>query len=148
VSAIRNGGILIADNVVLDPNLDVDGDGIPNGWEQAHGLDPFNPNDANLDNDGDGMSNLQEFLAGTDPTNGASFFGMTAIAREGNNVRVTWAMGSGKTNSLQVATDGSGFTNDFTDLFIATDTVGSVTNYLDVSAASQTQRFYRVWLVP
>jgi hypothetical protein len=146
---VRNGGTLIVGTLVLDPDLSAVGDGIPNGWKQQYGIDPLDSNVANKDSDGDGMSNLQEFLAGTDPTNAASFFGITAIAREGNDVRVTWTMGSGKTNSLQVATGaGSGFTNDFTDLFIATDTVGSVTNYLDVGGAMQTQRFYRVWLVP
>lgn len=146
---VRNGGTLIVGTLVLDPNLSAVGDGIPNGWKQQYGLDPLDSKLANKDSDGDGMSNLQEYLAGTDPTNAASFFGITAIAREGNDVRVTWTMGSGKTNSLQVTTSaGSGFSNNFTDLFIATDTVGSVTNYLDVGAASQTQRFYRVWLVP
>jgi hypothetical protein len=38
---------------VLDLAGDVDGDGIPNGYELAHGLDPFNPADASLDSDGD-----------------------------------------------------------------------------------------------
>ena len=52
--------------------VDSDGDGIPDYWELAYGLNPNNPNDANLDADGDGMTNLQEFRAGTDPTNSAS----------------------------------------------------------------------------
>ena len=146
---VRGGGTLIVGTLVLDPDLSAVGDGIPNGWKQQYGLDPLAANVANEDSDGDGLSNLQEYLAGTDPTNAASFFGVTAIAREGNDVRVTWTMGSGKTNSLQVATGaGSGLTDDFTDLFIATDTVGSVTNYLDIGGVSQTRRFYRVRLVP
>ncbi|MCX8157486.1 MAG: lamin tail domain-containing protein, partial [Verrucomicrobiae bacterium] len=47
--------------------LDIDNDGIPNAWELAHGLDPFNPLDAQVDSDGDGLSNYQEYLAGTNP---------------------------------------------------------------------------------
>ena len=47
---------------------DSDGDGMPDSWEIANGLDPLK-NDANLDNDNDGLSNLNEFLRHTDPNN-------------------------------------------------------------------------------
>ena len=53
------------------------------------------------DPDNDGMSNWAEFLAGTNPTNSASVLRVTAIAPEGNDLRITWTMGSGKTNVLQ-----------------------------------------------
>ncbi len=52
---------------VTDPD-DTDGDGIPNFFEEANGLNP-NGNDANEDPDGDGSSNLAEFEAKTDPQN-------------------------------------------------------------------------------
>ncbi|MDB6036537.1 MAG: hypothetical protein JWM99_378, partial [Verrucomicrobiales bacterium] len=45
---------------------DVDGDGMPDGYELANGLDPF-LNDAALDLDGDTLSNIQEFNLGTAP---------------------------------------------------------------------------------
>ena len=47
--------------------LDSDGDGIPDYWEIAEGLDPYDPSDAGLDSDGDGGTNLDEFIGGTDP---------------------------------------------------------------------------------
>ncbi|MEK0448809.1 MAG: Inner spore coat protein [Verrucomicrobiota bacterium] len=49
------------------PNADSDGDGIPDAYELANGLNPNNPADAALDADGDGQSNKAEFLAGTNP---------------------------------------------------------------------------------
>ncbi|MDY0149038.1 MAG: thrombospondin type 3 repeat-containing protein [Kiritimatiellia bacterium] len=42
---------------------DTDGDGMPDAWELANGLDPF-VDDANGDADGDGITNLQEYLHG------------------------------------------------------------------------------------
>ena len=74
----------------FDVTLDSDGDGIPDWWEIAHGLNPHDPNDAgqlsgdgqltNLDkynlglnpttadSDGDGIPDAVEIANGTDPT--------------------------------------------------------------------------------
>jgi T5SS/PEP-CTERM-associated repeat protein len=149
---VRTGGTLIYGSATLDPNGDADGDGIPNGYEQAHGLNPFDPADAALDSDGDGMSNLQEYLAGTDATNSASVFRITSVVRSNNDLRITWMMGSGRTNALQVtsgAGNGSYATNSFASIFTVTNTVGTLTNYLDVGGATnKVARFYRVRLVP
>ena len=48
---------------------DTDNDGIPDGWEEEHGLNPNNSSDAQEDSDGDGLTNLQEYEDGTDPQN-------------------------------------------------------------------------------
>jgi hypothetical protein len=46
---------------------DTDGDGMPDAWETANGLDPLNPADAAQDKDGDGLNNLTEYTRGTNP---------------------------------------------------------------------------------
>ena len=53
-----------------DPcNPDTDGDGMPDGWEVSHSLNPL-VNDASIDSDGDGSTNLQEYRTGGDPHDG------------------------------------------------------------------------------
>ena len=135
---------------LLDPNKDQDNDGIPNGFEQAYGLNPFSSADANADTDGDGMSNLQEFLAGTDPTNSASALRITSIVPQGTDLLITWTTGIGRTNALQFTLGAAGsYSNNYSDLFIVTNLTGTVTNYLDTGAATNfPARYYRVRLVP
>lgn len=43
---------------------DRDGDGMPDDWETAHGLDPDNPDDCRSDADGDGYTNIEAYLEG------------------------------------------------------------------------------------
>ncbi len=53
---------------IIDPDLDTDGDGIPDLFEERYTfLDRLDPTDAGKDEDGDGFSNLEEYLADTDP---------------------------------------------------------------------------------
>ena len=49
------------------PCKDSDGDGMPDDWEKAHGLNPNDPSDATTDLNGDGYTNIEEFINGTDP---------------------------------------------------------------------------------
>jgi hypothetical protein len=48
--------------------VDWDGDGMPDDWEIAHGLDPT-VDDGDLDYDNDGLTNYEEYELGTDPLN-------------------------------------------------------------------------------
>jgi hypothetical protein len=41
---------------------DTDGDGIPDAWEKAHGLNPRDASDASKDLNGDGYTNLEKYL--------------------------------------------------------------------------------------
>lgn len=65
------------DQVVWTGECDGDGDGLPSGWEEDHGLDPADMTGGNgtVGNpDGDELNNLQEYICGTDPMNEASCF--------------------------------------------------------------------------
>jgi endonuclease/exonuclease/phosphatase family metal-dependent hydrolase len=122
-------------------------------WQIQYFGSTNNPSAAgNVDADADGQDNLTEFLTGTDPTNSMSALRITSITKQGSDVRVAWTMGAGKTNALQVTSGGPGggyATNSFVDLFIVTNTVGTVTNAVDVGgASSRATRYYRVRLVP
>ena len=104
---------------------------------------------ATTDPDGDGLSNVQEFLAGTDPTNSASAFRIISIARETDDVLVTWSTAGGRTNAVQAAPDLSGSYSNVSLNHIIAGSGNAITNFLDLGAATNgPSRYYRVRLVP
>ena len=149
---VRTGGSVIYGTAVLDPMRDDDGDGLANGYEQSHGLDPLKA-DADADADGDGMSNYQEYLAGTDPTNSASVFRITEIWPDDADMFLTWTAVGGKRYILQTATAFTGrLSDDFHDLnpaIVAPGTGETEVSVLHLGGATNgPSRFYRVRLVP
>ena len=64
-----------------NPDLDSDGDGIPDRIEIALGLNPNDPSDAKGDLDGDGFTNLEEYLARTDPKDPKSHPALVVLLR-------------------------------------------------------------------
>ena len=49
------------------PYKDSDGDGLPDDWEKAHGLNPNDASDASGDLNSDGYTNIEDFINGLDP---------------------------------------------------------------------------------
>ncbi|HZZ27558.1 MAG TPA: PEP-CTERM sorting domain-containing protein [Pirellulales bacterium] len=59
--SVTNGGVGGTGAMIRSANFDSDGDGMPDAWEAAHGLNP-NVADNNGDFDSDGYTNLEEYI--------------------------------------------------------------------------------------
>jgi titin len=128
---------------VVNPNLvDSDGDGLPDEFETAAGLNPFNANDAGLDLDGDGSSNLSEYGAGTDPNDAEDFLRVENFRLAGNSAGFDFGSLIGKTYSVQFSTN---LNTGWLGLAGATNVAGTglKLNITDNSAGTA-QRFYRI----
>jgi 3D (Asp-Asp-Asp) domain-containing protein len=68
ISALDEGALGVLRLQVVLSGSSV-GDGIPDDWKVAHGIDPSDPYAAMEDPDNDGLTNLEEYQAGTDPNN-------------------------------------------------------------------------------
>jgi len=82
IAEVRNGAATHGRNGIIDTPADVggwptlesgtapadtDNDGMPDQWEEQHGLSPNDAGDNAKDKDNDGYTNVEEFLNGTDP---------------------------------------------------------------------------------
>ncbi len=117
IQATLEGASGIASIRIAPAGVDTDGDGIPDEYEIAHGLNPNNPVDAQEDPDHDGLTNLQEYQLGTDPqnadTDGDGLSDGQEIAR-GTNPLLWDTDGDGISDGLEVGVgtnplDGSSF---------------------------------------
>ncbi len=125
---------------------DSDGDGMPDAYEIANGFNKDNASDANLDTDGDAMSNLQEYRAGTNPRSAASVLRLTRVTRQGNDVVLTFLSATGKTYSLELATNlPSASWQTLTNIGPVTGTNLVFTN---LGGAKTPRGFYRLKVTP
>jgi hypothetical protein len=115
--------------------VDTDGDGLPDWWETAHGLDPNSPDTGNTgtsdgykDGDGDGWTNLDELQNGTNPsgfnTPPAPRGVMAAYGVTTSNVNVSWIKNLGNVTSYTVE---RGISGQYTEFQVAS----TISSYAD-----------------
>ncbi len=123
---------------------DSDGDGIPDTWEIANGLNPNNPNDAALDADGDGMTNYQEYLAGTNPQQpGSHLAASVQTTATPGQYAITFNALAGHSYTVRYKTDLT--TATWTKLQdISPPPADVVTTVTDTPPSGTTRRFYQV----
>jgi len=96
-----------AGNSRLDLTLgvDSDGDGLPDAWEIANGLNPNDPNDADRDADSDGISNRNEYVAGTYAFDANDGFRLALVGQTNGNSTLEFFAASGRTYTIQSSPD-------------------------------------------
>jgi hypothetical protein len=122
--------------------VDSDGDGLPDEWELANGLDRWSAsgvNGASGDPDGDGMINLQEFLAGTAPQDAQSRLTIESGLVE-TELKLTFTAMANRSYTVQFSTGADSAWEKLTDvLAVSSNRMIEITD--DLTAA---QRFYRL----
>lgn len=120
---------------------DIDGDGLPNDWEQLY-FGGYTNAVATLDDDNDGADNLTEYISGHNPKDPASVFKIIHfynISPTASTYVVTWSSVAGRVYNV-------GWSDDLTAPFI--DISGNLpfpaSSYTDTVYRAGEQQFYRI----
>jgi hypothetical protein len=127
--------------------MDGDGDGLPDAFESANGLNPGSDTDALLDRDGDGLSNLAEFRAGTDIANPASRFSLRVAPLTGNGLAIDLTTIAGKTYRVEKRFD-FGTANQWLPFVDQITAPGATLRITDPHARDRNASFYRASVLP
>lgn len=126
----------------VQPEVDLDGDSLPDSWEQQY-FGNLTRNPAQ-DSDGDGHSNGQEWHAGTNPSDPASVLQVKGLMQQQNQTNsfvLQWTSVPGKSYRIHQALDCSGSYSCVASNIVATPPLNQV--YLPAQPAAA---FYKVQL--
>jgi alpha-D-xyloside xylohydrolase len=125
------------------------GDGISDSWRQDHFGSATTTNAsscATCDPDGDGFDNLDEYLAGTDPLNSANYLHVNSVTPSDGGIGLAFNSVLGMNYEVDYTPN---LVNDpWQVLTNGVSGTGGIIPINDPGAAGQTQRFYRVTLLP
>ncbi len=141
-SAQQRGRLERVDLQVSLAASDRDGDGMPDAWEIAFGLNPDDPNDAKADKDQDGLTNLAEYLAGTNPNDAQSAFKFVNVQPHlQGGIQVEWSSVEGKTYTLERSLD---VLTGYAAIQSGISSTAPKNTYHDATATGAKTYFYRV----
>ena len=130
---------------VVEPEGDLDGDGLADGWELTYfgSLDAPQGGPAD-DPDGDGATNLHEYYAGTNPLDPASVLVLTEIVRDAHQVRLRFLTVQGRAYRVEQTSE---LLKPNWSALVQLQGTGTVVEVTDTQPVGL-QRFYRVRLLP
>ena len=126
--------------------LDADGDGMPNHWESAYGLNPLvatGEHGASGDPDGDGLTNVEEYISGTHPRDPTSSLKVSSITMNATAAVLQFLAVAGKSYTvLYCDALSSGTWRRLTDIAAPSET--GLIELHDRAGGKVGTRFYRL----